>query len=282
MLAPARLAAGLALAVRRNSAAAFNSGLNWLRFGSVLNQWYLRPTLIVPDWPTRANFFAAIWVAPNGGLAVFWPASVLLLLLVGTTVFRRVSCSQCTSPGNWWLNAWPFLCVILVLACVTAGHASWHAPLGWDAWGPRLILPWIPASLFLVLFAYGNEIDRAMEFLERRPVLWVIIMGTVAGLSLPQVSVIFRPEMYVLWFRWKPTPEFPEPRHILRDPAYFYRSEKYDLWQREWILKPAYNYQPAPQVLGLAIADSFAITVLLPLLARARAPSMDAHAGESG
>jgi hypothetical protein len=258
------------------TAVALNSGLNWIRFGSTLNYFYLRPELVVHDWPTWANFFAAIWVAPNGGLAFFWPASVLILLVVEAGVVSRRLLSRGSSPGGRWRSSLPLLGVIVTLAGITATLASWHAPLGWDAWGPRLLLPWIPASLFLVLFAYGGDVDRAMQFLERRPVLWVLALGTVATLSIPQTFALFQPQMCWSWFQWKPSPEFPRQRSVLHDPEYFYRSEKHDMWRREWIMWPAYTYRPLTKEQGIAIADSFALAVLLPLLAGARTRGVSA------
>ena len=83
---------------------------------------------------------------------------------------------------------------------------------------------------------------------------------------------MFEPRFYYDWFfARKPTPEFPKLRDVGRDPEYFYRSEKYDMWQREWILKSAYIDRPASKAQGIAIADSFALAVLLPLLARGAA-----------
>jgi hypothetical protein len=128
--------------------------------------------------------------------------------------------------------------------------------------------------LYLLLFVYASDLDRAMGYLRGRPVLWVLVLGTVAALSIPQVYALYQPQMCWSWFEWKPTPEFPKQRSVLQDPEYFYRSEKHDMWNREWIMWPAFTYRPFTKEQGLAIADSFALAVLLPLLARVRTRSV--------
>ena len=60
--------------------------------------------------------------------------------------------------GSWRLRlAKGPIGIVLVLAALTFGLSGWWAPFGWIAWGPRLLLPWIPACLLILLRAYPGE-----------------------------------------------------------------------------------------------------------------------------
>ena len=137
-------AAGVALAL------AVGSAFNVLRFGTPRNAYYLDPALRTASPEKALELAAGLFVSPNGGIVFFWPlASALVALLLTVAAVRVVR--GVTSWREGWL---PFALVALVLA-LTAGLATWWAPFGWWAWGPRLSLPWVFPLLLLVLAAFG-------------------------------------------------------------------------------------------------------------------------------
>ena len=257
-------------------AIALNSAFNWIRFGSILNLGYIGPLSVVPNWSIWANFFTAIWAAPNGGLAVFWPASVLTIAATSVGALRGMTLCEDSSWRTRINHAVPCLAALLLLVSVTAGLACWYSPLGWVAWGPRLILPWVLPSVLLLLFAYGRELDECFEWLGRRPVLWILLLGAVAVASLPQCSVMFNPGMCYDWFHDpEPSPDFRKEPMLVLDPVYFYWWQEYAFWRRKWIFGPAFDAWHSPRVFVIALIDSFSAAVLLPLLPMCRAGEGD-------
>jgi hypothetical protein len=149
---------------------------NVFRYGTVLNEDELGAVWgesyggnILPlSLGQRLLHFAGLLVAPNGGLLFFWPLAVAVLLLA----LRR---------------SWRGLAIWATLLVLTAGFASYFNPFGWFAWGPRLLLPWIPALALLAVAALGPALPR--------PRLRTAAAGAlvVAVVSLPHVGAVSAP-----------------------------------------------------------------------------------------
>jgi hypothetical protein len=121
-------------------ALAANAMFNVFRFGTVRNLTYLDPATQVTKPANVARQLAAVLFSRNGGLIEFWPALLVVAFLVVASVGR--------------LNRTEWVRVALVALafggyCVTA--ATRYAPFGWVAWGPRLVLPVVPATVLALL-----------------------------------------------------------------------------------------------------------------------------------
>ena len=162
------LAIGGALGVGADAA------FNFFRFSSPLNLAYLRPEYFVHDPGIQRSFFAALWFSPNGGLAFFWTSFVCVALAATWVARPRI----------------PVACIWLPLLGLTLGFSKWFAPLGWYAWGPRLLLPWLPAALLLFLYAAGPGLERALGRLSGWR-SWCLSIG-LAATAFPHARVLLR------------------------------------------------------------------------------------------
>jgi hypothetical protein len=129
--------------------------------------------------------------------------------------------------------------VAVVLLGVTVGLSKWWSPLGWAAWGPRLILPWLPACAYLVLAAYPAEVGSMLATLTRPAwrlaVFWVLL----AAASFPQFVVVFSRSMWAQVFATDSV--CPRVPLVDQDPAYYYRCAEHMLWTKGSILGEAYS-----------------------------------------
>jgi hypothetical protein len=128
-------AAGLGIAILANAE------LNLFRYGHVWNDFYV-PSSRPPArlWP---GITAAQLVSPNGGIAWFWGPLAGLGALAGVTAFRH---------GDRTARIGVALALAL-LAALAVFFATWYAPFGWQAWGPRLLAPWLPAIVMVALWS---------------------------------------------------------------------------------------------------------------------------------
>lgn len=175
-----QLSSLLPVATGALAAALFNGGFNVLRYGTFYNQYYAEPARITPGVGLKAQFFAGQLAAPNAGLLWFWPAALLLL---GTAVWlglrqpersRRVAAAMLAATG-----------VALLLI-----FAAYHSPYGWNALGPRYLLPWVPALCFAGALVARAELEALLAALRRRalPIVAVVII-----LALPQIGFFVSP-----------------------------------------------------------------------------------------
>jgi hypothetical protein len=162
-------------------------GLNLFRFGKPYNLAYLGEAGLGPPLRTQVRLFAALWLAPNAGLLFFWPLFVAVLASVPFVVQRYSSAKQTGALRPYW-----GLVVLLVL--VTGLCARWWAPFGWWAWGQRLMIPWLPAILSLLGFAYAPELKAMISHLVSTRLRAIGLTAAVAILALPHVCSIFRSE----------------------------------------------------------------------------------------
>ncbi len=156
---------------------------NLFRFGVPYNAAYLDFVPIGPPFKNQLNLFVALWLAPNAGLVFFWPLLVIAFLSIPFAV-RKYS----SSSGNLT----PFWGVALLLALITAICSGWWAPFGWWAWGQRLTVPWLPASLLVLCFAYSREIERLILRWLRTPARAALLTTIVIVVALPHVASVFR------------------------------------------------------------------------------------------
>jgi hypothetical protein len=160
---------------------------NELRFGSVFNTNYLQPTFAVPSVRLKLEFAAGLFVSPSGGILLFWTsACVVFAAACAMPLVRR----RAGSP----MDPWPAVTLLCIVVGLTVGLASWWAPFGWFAWGPRLSLPWVLPLVLLSIVFYGDDLAPFAASLLRP--LWrtVLVAALVLLVALPQVAFMWRPQ----------------------------------------------------------------------------------------
>jgi hypothetical protein len=170
------------LAAGAVAALAATGALNWFRWRSVLNVQYLNPALLVPTLPLQLSLTAGLWLSPSGGLLWFWPLLCALLATLGWRASDRRALAG----------------VALVLGALSFGFGRWVAPFGWSCWGPRLLMPWLPASACLLCYRYARELETTLRSLARRPAAFASAAAVFALAAVPQYKVLLAPQ----WIQW--------------------------------------------------------------------------------
>jgi hypothetical protein len=228
---------------------------NFARFGTVVNAVDSNPQYFVPTLHDQVSFFLAIWLSPNGGLLLFWPSFGVLLGLAGLAALRlRQRRRDLLAAGI----------AGLILLGLTAGFAKWWSPLGWWAWGPRLMMPWLPALGFLLVAAYAPQLERLLAALTRSAVWsWGLCLA-LAAVTLPQYVVLFRPSMFSSPFASDPV--CPTTAYIERAPTYYYHCVNHQLWTKGSVLGQAYQPGSGWESFLLGLACAAALIWLLSLI----------------
>jgi hypothetical protein len=180
-----RRRAFLAIGLGGFAAVALNTLFNVFRFGSVLNSHYAGSVYQLSSPRVIAQFFAALWIAPNTGILWFWPAIVIGLVFLAVVGIRAIPAGA--APAARWSGV--LLVVLLVIQML--GLARWYSPFGWIAWGSRLVLPLLPAMLLSGIAALGSAGTSALRRALRSGWIW-IVGAAVALAGIPQVAVLWR------------------------------------------------------------------------------------------
>lgn len=137
--------------------------LNLVRYGTWANVYTLDWQFRTPGWPLRANFFGGLWLSPNGGLLSIWPA----LLFVGALTLLCALLVARSQPRR----SVAFGLALAIALGSAGGLAIWAFPFGWVAWGPRLLLPLLPALLLILLLGTDSRVRRWLSAPVSRAVL---------------------------------------------------------------------------------------------------------------
>jgi hypothetical protein len=226
------LIAGAALAV----GVSLNLSLNELRFSHIYNPIYAAESHWGPAMGRRAEIALALWCSPSGGWLFFWPLLVAFLMCVPYALRRRPRASTRWDPLSYAI-------ALALLAALTVFLSGWWAPFGWWAWGQRLMLPWLPALLLILAFAYAAELDAVFRPLARSRGRVAAAVAVVALLSAPHVASLYR-GMELIGETFNPSRGF-EPT----EPAYHRWLER-ALWAEPSPLGRAYLLVPGPLVRG--------------------------------
>jgi hypothetical protein len=167
-----------ALGLSAIAAVAAHAGFNFFKFGGAINHTYLQPHFFVPDRWQQLSFFLGQWLSPTSGIWISWPMLAALFPLLAWRLSARETTARDTSRARWL----SFAGVSLLLLALTAGFSQWFAPFGWIAWGPRLMLPWLPAALLLLMADYGQMVRSSAARLAARPYL-ASLLGSLFALS---------------------------------------------------------------------------------------------------
>jgi hypothetical protein len=252
---PTRRRLLLAIVVGTTIGIALNAGFNIFRYGMVGNGTYTRGSLYAPNAGVVARLFATEWLAPNGGLAWFWPLMPVLIFTVAIVCFRR--------SGPLSLRRAPAVAALLVAQ--VALLATWFSPFGWYAWGPRLVLPLLPALLVAACVLGARDASRTVaRFLTGRGLLPATIAVLVVG--LPQAVVVFHGVAVSDFF------SHPVCVHagLMTAPTRYYECLEQTAWsKRPWMLQLGMHGLDSPQAWFIAIAFICAIVSLVWIARRA-------------
>jgi hypothetical protein len=178
-------AAGLVVAIVAASL------LNVVRFGSVLNTNYLNHDFRTPGLGRKLEYVVALLVSPSGGIFVFW---LFASLLIG---------AACILPflARGRLDRRPAVVLIVVVAALLFGLATWWTPFGWTSYGPRLTLPWIPALVLIALIAYGDALAGVARRVLAPAWGFIAVFAVALVLTLPHIGEMWRPNSSAGFFQ---------------------------------------------------------------------------------
>jgi hypothetical protein len=210
-------------------------GFNLFRFDQLTNAIYADPAARTPTVGLKARYVLSLWLAPNAGLVVFWPvAGAALLAMVGVALAR---------VRGWRENVRVVGvgAILLVLcAAMSYGYASWYAPFGWIAWGPRLMLLLMPAVLLFGAATLGPELERLLRAVGRRANVAKAVVAVLAiATAIAQIGVMFRPSAMANLF----TLDSECPAHVTvsAQPDVYYHCIIHWAWYTHWVLPDAFG-----------------------------------------
>ncbi len=170
---------------------ASNALFNVWRFGGPVNVGYLDPAFRAAPAQSLMNF-AGLWTSPNGGLLWFAPILMAAVLVAAAAPLR----GAVVGPRYVARGA------LAILLALSVGFARWYAPMGWWAWGPRYLLPWLPAVLLLALRAEGGAWQRLATRLGPRGFAGLAL--ALALLAVPNALSLLDSIQYNRFFAHNP------------------------------------------------------------------------------
>jgi hypothetical protein len=210
------------------------AAFNWFRYHQLTNYTYGQSFEQVPGVPRRLGLSVALWISPNGGVVDFWllaaAVAVGLVAIVALSLIRRpISVARLLPAGA----------LVVCLLLLTGTLASWFAPFGWVAWGPRLMLPPLPAIILIALVVYADDVEAVM-----RPMLatgWRVglVALVVVAFALPQINVLYANA--IVGGLFAPDGTCPVSASVQADPTYYYRCIDHWAWGRHWILLDSFK-----------------------------------------
>jgi hypothetical protein len=222
---------------------ALDSLLNLARYGTLTNVDYsMFPA--VPGVGLRLQLAVAVWLAPGGGVLPYWPTYLLVIALLVVAAWRGWRVGR-------WLAMAPAALLLMALTIDTGILASWYAPFGWIAWGPRLMIPWLPAiAIAALVVAPGTAAAFAHALFSRPLTALVVAAAAVYGVTL---NVAARTTEAWTNFFSTPTPACPTQAGI-GQPHYYYSCLTNAMWMARG--------SPVSWVLGAASATEFWLMLL--------------------
>lgn len=226
-------------------AVAVNSLFNVFRYGSVTNLDYLRPALDVPLGEIPISV-AALVAAPSGGLIWMWPLGLVVLGTAVAVELRRRSVARFVRS--------PAFAILALWVALLANLGTWYSPFGGTSWGPRLLVPWLPALVLLPLAAYGRAVETLVQRILARPARVAATVMILVIVGLPQAIATVDSTRYAR--AWPGTggdrrelavrpygqdrecPVFPI---VEQDAAYYWRCLHHSLWEKGLLVQQAYS-----------------------------------------
>jgi hypothetical protein len=242
-----------------------NGGFNVFRYGTFTNPDYTHPDLGVPLLRVLEGFAGQL-VSPTYGLIWVWPAAIAVLALA---IAKRRSA----------LVRDPAVAVVAVLIALTGSFALHYAPYGGTTvWGPRFLMPWIPALLALCVATDPGRFARLAAAAVGTGRAFAVTAALVLVTGLPNLIVMVDSSR---WPRPYPGAYFDRRELIIRpvvpdrpcpkvpdlvagiSASYYYRCLHHATWQRGLRAAAAYEQLPRPREVISALAWVLAIVALL-------------------
>ena len=164
---------------------------NYLRYRTFYNSEYMGGDGMFIPWGQKFISFMAIWFSPQVGLAVIWlPAFFLIAFILITQLIEY--------RKSLGLNQMTFKLIGYsgIIGGLTFGFASWYSPFGWESYGQRLIIPWMPAILLMILYREQDLIISKLSILSRRPMLLNGVLGFGLIYATPHIFYFFNPQKW--------------------------------------------------------------------------------------
>jgi hypothetical protein len=122
--------------------------------------------------------------------------------------------------------------VAAIMIVYVVGLSTWYAPFGWFAWGPRLMVPLLPAMLLIsCVFATERAGQVLRRFMAGR-VLWPAALLLIA-LGVPEITVLYRPGVMSDFFASKRGCVIPI---VAQDTHAYYRCFDFHAWHKTPLL----------------------------------------------
>jgi hypothetical protein len=262
----AALAVGLALAI------VLIAAVNLFRYGVPYNAQYLREASWGPRWLEQPPLLAAQWFAPNGGLVFFWPSFVAASVALGVSLWRRPFDDASRRAFRVLVG------VAGLLVLLTVALSKWWAPFGWWAWGPRLLVPWLPAALLLVAHAAASRADALLKQLLASRGRSVVLTVALVVTGMPHlIASVMQHELNHRTFEAPGACVVPD-REATR--AAYYSCLEAEAWSRPSPLVTAYR-MVLEQPRARNTAPLFLLTLLLACATLRRLATQEGTGAES-
>jgi hypothetical protein len=152
-----------------------NLAFNYFRFETIDNVNNLNPILFNP-WEYVPTFFAYLFMSPAGGLVFIWLSLSTLLIVPAIFLIRDRAA------------LWIIFFTLLALIFANLGLARWFSSFGWNAWGPRLSLPFLGSIGVLIVYVTMPYVTNYLKRIGKTKGLAIIFLVTAAS-SLPNITV---------------------------------------------------------------------------------------------
>jgi hypothetical protein len=153
---------------------AINFGFNYFRYGSIKNLFNLDPALHTPP-EYILDFLVFLFISPAAGLLFSW-FSISILIIISLILLVRDR-----------IKAMLILLTLIGLVFVNIGLANWYSPFGYNAWGPRLTLPFLGSIAILIIYLTATQTINFIKKMGRGGVLICFIVFAIS--SLPNIAV---------------------------------------------------------------------------------------------
>ena len=142
------------------------------------------------------------------------------------------------------------LAIAAILFLLSAGFSRWFTPLGGFAWGPRYMLPWIPALSLLLIYFYREALAGILGLILRQRIGLTLSALVIFVLSVPQFSILFGESVLAKIFAY---PECPRVPVIQEGAAYYFQCLQTQIWPRHIFILELYRVVLKPPALWFSI-----------------------------
>ena len=230
---------------------AITLGFNYFRFRTFTNPSYVsEPLFIVPSLRLQSSFFLGMWLSPNGGLLFVWPSFIFLYFSIFlVVVLGRMRNGQLLKRES--LIAYlPLFGISILLLFLTLGFSRWYTPLGGFAWGPRYLLPWIPAATLLLIYFYRSELAFALSWSLTKPARFLLSYAVLMLAAIPQFAILFDSSVMARIFSY---PECPRVPVIQEGVDYYYQCLQTQIWPKRFFIAQLYQVAITPSALWFVL-----------------------------